>query len=505
MRVSTKILLSVSVLAGCAPVAVPSLAQTATVKVPTCLQVRDDVKYFIPCTGVVPVDTATGNALSWADLLAGNSGNGSGSTSTTTAPNTPSNSVTPVQNADGSKIATDTNLLALKTALGNPFQAGGSVSNTYFGARLQDPMGAALGTSTNPLYVTGNTAGSSGSSLPSGAAGFPSASVVTVQGITGGTTLPVTVSNFPSSTTVTGNVTLSGSLPGFANTPTVNIGTMPTLTVTTALASGAATSAKQDATIAAIGTPFQVGGTIGNTGFGAKLQDNTGAAFGTSTNPIYVTGLSGGGSGGAVSGTVTANLGTLNGAATDASVQAVKTQLGSPFQAGGSIANTSFGIAGTLPGFASTPTFNLGTAPQLNVSIAAQTAPVNVTATSLPLPTGAATAAAQASLLSAVGTPVQAGTALSNVVQAVTTDNGAVVGTTAMTLIPANPARRGFSIQNQSTTASCYINGSAAATADYHSLQIGPGGYFEPDHHVTTGNLSIICSAAGTSVYARSW
>lgn len=37
------------------------------------------------------------------------------------------------------------------------------------------------------------------------------------------------------------------------------------------------------------------------------------------------------------------------------------TALGTPFQAGGSIGNTAFGISGTLPAFAATPTFNLGT------------------------------------------------------------------------------------------------------------------------------------------------
>jgi hypothetical protein len=40
---------------------------------------------------------------------------------------------------------------------------------------------------------------------------------------------------------------------------------------------------------------------------------------------------------------------------------AVVTALGNPFQAGGSIGNTSFGISGSLPGFASPPTVNLGT------------------------------------------------------------------------------------------------------------------------------------------------
>jgi hypothetical protein len=49
------------------------------------------------------------------------------------------------------------------------------------------------------------------------------------------------------------------------------------------------------------------------------------------------------------------------GAATSALQSSTITALGSPFQAGGSIGNTSFGISGTLPAFAATPTFNCGT------------------------------------------------------------------------------------------------------------------------------------------------
>jgi len=49
------------------------------------------------------------------------------------------------------------------------------------------------------------------------------------------------------------------------------------------------------------------------------------------------------------------------GASTSALQSALITALGSPFQAGGSIGNTAFGISGSLPGFASTPTFNVGT------------------------------------------------------------------------------------------------------------------------------------------------
>jgi hypothetical protein len=45
------------------------------------------------------------------------------------------------------------------------------------------------------------------------------------------------------------------------------------------------------------------------------------------------------------------------GAATSALQSTINTTLGSPFQAGGSIGNTSFGISGTLPAFAATPAF----------------------------------------------------------------------------------------------------------------------------------------------------
>lgn len=50
-----------------------------------------------------------------------------------------------------------------------------------------------------------------------------------------------------------------------------------------------------------------------------------------------------------------------SGASTSALQSTINTTLGSPFQAGGSIGNSSFGISGTLPAFAATPTFNLGT------------------------------------------------------------------------------------------------------------------------------------------------
>lgn len=63
-----------------------------------------------------------------------------------------------------------------------------------------------------------------------------------------------------------------------------------------------------------------------------------------------------------------ASLPLPSGAATSAlqttgnsTLTTINSTLGSPFQSGGSIGNTSFGISGTLPAFTSTPTFNVGT------------------------------------------------------------------------------------------------------------------------------------------------
>jgi hypothetical protein len=84
------------------------------------------------------------------------------------------------------------------------------------------------------------------------------------------------------------------------------------------LPAGAATSALQSSTITTLGSPFQAGGSIGNTAFGIS-----------GTLPAFAA-------------TPTFNLGTLNGAATNAELVTINSTLGTPFQAGGSIGNTSF-------------------------------------------------------------------------------------------------------------------------------------------------------------------
>lgn len=49
----------------------PALADTlATIRVPMCLQFPDNNRY-VPCTGVVPVDKTTGNALDWSTIFKG--------------------------------------------------------------------------------------------------------------------------------------------------------------------------------------------------------------------------------------------------------------------------------------------------------------------------------------------------------------------------------------------------------------------------------------------------
>lgn len=107
-------------------------------------------------------------------------------------------------------------------------------------------------------------------------------------------------------------------LPAFAATPTFNLGNI----------NGAAPSLTNPIWVSpATGSSFPVTGTFWQT-----------------TQPVSA-----------------AALPLPTGAATQSTLASILTALGSPFQAGASIGNTSFGISGTLPAFAATPTVNLGT------------------------------------------------------------------------------------------------------------------------------------------------
>ncbi|USI72706.1 hypothetical protein [Sphingomonas morindae] len=110
-------------------------------------------------------------------------------------------------------------------------------------------------------------------------------------------------------------------------------------------------------------------------------------------------------------------------------------------------------------------------------------------------------------LIAASAASPQAGAKVDTVVAGAAADRGLVVATAgaATPLMAADPARRGFAIQNQSSGA-CYLNAAGPATQDQHSLLIAGGSYFESkDSHVATGALSILCAVANAPVYARSW
>jgi len=129
---------------------------------------------------------------------------------------------------------------------------------------------------------------------------------------------------------------------------------------------------------------WSVGLAAGSNAIGSVLADLrvSGAAVG-SGNPVPVT-IGNFPATQTIAGSVTANIGTTNGLGLDTSLQSIRTALGSPLQAGGSVS-----ISGT-------PTFNLGT---LNgaATAANQTTANGSLASIVANTTGGATAANQAS------------------------------------------------------------------------------------------------------------
>ncbi len=83
------------------------------------------------------------------------------------------------------------------------------------------------------------------------------------------------------------------------------------------------------------------------------------------------------------------------------------------------------------------------------------------------------------------------------------------VGGVAQDLMAANPARKGWELQNQSG-GDLYVRskgaaGSMLASLDQNSLKVAPGALYVADAHVTPNALSIIGAAAGQAFYAREW
>ena len=199
-------------------------------------------------------------------------------------------------------------------------------SNTYIAAITG-------GSDTTTLNIAGGSglfsgiAGATGSALPTGAS--TSANQTAIQGTTAGGTAP-TEDNVVGATY---NLTL----------PTLTTGQSASLQ-SDSLGRLLITSTQTGAGAASAGSPRFTVAEDSNTVAGS-------ASLPTGSNTI-----------GAVTGPSAAALATAALQTTgNTALSTINTTLGSPFQAGGSIANTSFGISGNLPAFASTPTVNLGT------------------------------------------------------------------------------------------------------------------------------------------------
>lgn len=293
--------------------------------------------------------------------------------------------------------ATQTTLAAIQTALGSPFQAGGAIANTAFG--------------------------------------------------------------------------ISGTLPAFAATPTFNFGTLNGAATASLQTSGNASLSSMDTKTPALGQALAAG---------SVPIVLTAAQLTTLTPPAAITGFALdttvqttnsdlGPPGATVCATDTGSC-SLNALLqrNNARSTSIITALGSPFQAGGSIGNTAFGISGTLPAYAATPTFNLGT---LN---------------------GAATAANQTSVIGSAS----GGTAATNALLAagqfnsspitLTTTQQAALQVDASGFLKVNVAAGGASGGTSSTFGATFPGTGTAAGMSQAGNMVALTG--------TSGNLNVQCA-----------
>ncbi len=239
-----------------------------------------------------------------------------------------------------------------------------------------------------------------------------------------------------------------------------------------------------------------------------------------------------------------ASLPLPTGAATNSELVTINSTLGSPFQAGGSIGNTSFGISGLLPAFASTPTFNLGTlngaatnaelvtinstlgSPMQNSggSVTANLGTLNGAATNAELVTinstlgspmqnsggsvtanlgtlnGAATAANQTTgnstlttINTTLGSPFQAGGSIGNTAFALNAGTNAIGYTTGRGVL--STFIQSYSSSNLSTSAFTTIISSTSATINEIGIFDNSGGMYYLAYASACGSLSTSSNA----------
>jgi hypothetical protein len=231
----------------------------------------------------------------------------------------------------------------------------------------------------------------------------------------------------------------------------------------------------------------------------AMVDPTTGAAIGVSGNPMFVSIANFPASqavtavalplptGAAQDATITARLGTLGQKASAASAPVV--------------------IASDQAALSVTGTFYQATQP--------------VSASALPLPSGAATVAAQNTIATnqnatAAGTSatnaqavqgVTGGVPLPTTIRSAGTNRSANVTTTASVLMAANTSRQGWKIKNDSAVG-IWINFDATATAAAGSgnILIPAGGYLSSEPgFVETGAMSAIAVSSTAAITAREY
>lgn len=282
--------------------------------------------------------------------------------------------------------ATQTTSAAILAALGTPFQAGGSIANTAFGISGTLPAFAATPTFNLGTLNGAATAANQASVIGSAAAGTAAANSQLAGAIFNSSPITVTTGQQASlQSDANGylkvNVVLGGggSATFGATFPATGValgvsqggnlvavtGTAGNLNVQCANCSGSGVSTADKAAFVSGTSIFAGGGgffqttatanplTTGQQGMFqvtaqramfSNLRDSSGTELGVAAGPLQVSlaNTAANGTAISISGTVTANLGTIAGVATQTTLASILTNLGSPFQAGGSIGNTSF-------------------------------------------------------------------------------------------------------------------------------------------------------------------
>lgn len=255
----------------------------------------------------------------------------------------------------------------------------------------------------------------------------------------------------------------------------------------------------------------------------AGVDSGSGFLVPVKVSSTGVVSVDGSGSTQPVSGTVTANQGTAGaspwlialptGASTsalqttgNATLVTINTTLGSPFQAGGSIGNTSFIATQATGTNLHTVVDNFPATQPVSGTVAVSNFPATqaISAASLPLPTGAATSANQSTEIASLATIA------TNTGKVPTNSNGSVAQanltatTASLVTAPANAVGFILFASNGNTANTDPIRfaiGSTASTTVGVFMDVARDSGYIP----CGANISVCATASGTNGYTIQW